>query len=160
MKLRILWNRRQWLEFIGVLVVVGVVVWFGQGWYISLQPSDYGIMGQVTKVSTSDSTVKISGAVMRKVGATDPETTSQKELTILVNANTKFVKTVVHRPSKEELAKTEGGLWDMSKVKTEIISGQLSDLISVSSAIVKVSTNNPTRASYTAIEIDYYTIVD
>lgn len=157
-----LWNRKQWLGFVGAVIVIGIGVWFGYyKWYLPQYGGPvarYGAMGQIEEVSAS--TIKISGVTMNKDGATTPETTAQKDLTILTDTNTKFVKTVVHRPSAEELAKTEGGLWDMSKVKTEIISGSFSDLTKVNSVVVKISTNNPTRSSYTASEIDYFTIVD
>ncbi len=161
MKIHISWSGRQWLEFVSVFIVATVLVWFGfYKYHLFGGPvASYQIVGQVTEVSIKDSDIKISVISIQKDGSVTPETSSQKDATILVDANTKFIKTILHRPSKDVLAKTNG-VWDMKSVTTEIISTKLSDLANGNSVLVKTSTNNPTGTSFTASEIDYFTVVD
>ncbi len=157
MKLR-LWDLGQWLTFGAVFVIAVFVVWFGRDLFRG-PAADYKIIGGVVEVSTQEPAIKISISAVQKDGAVKPVTTTQKTATILVNTDTKFVKTVLHRPSKETLAKTKG-VWDMKTVKTEIIPGSLANLPKGASILIKTSTNNPTGTSFVASEVDYFTIVD
>lgn len=149
------WNRKQWLTFVGVLIIATAMV-LGWSWYNKL-PNSHLFFGQITSINKNPLSIKVSGFFVKDDQSFDKKNT--KDVIVYVDNNTKLVHTIMHRPSEADLVKSKG-VWDMSKVKKDIVPGQPSDLNSGLAVTVKTNNGIWNKTEFNASEVDYTTISD
>lgn len=150
------WNQKQWLWFVALLIVAGVLIWFGPKLYSQYQnrPQSHTLFGQIKEVK--DNEILISGVHIIDGTQKISDHNSSQDITVKFNTNTKFVKTVWHMPPREEWEKVRAN-FDFNSVKKDQQSGLLDDLkVTVGIPItVKTSNNTINRKTVTASEIGY-----
>ncbi len=139
---------------ISVLVLVAGVV-SGYQWYKN-KPASHKFVGNVVEVVKDSGQIKISGVYI--LDATDkPQDAKTEEVVVDYDSSTKFIKTVMYRPSDEELKKSNG-VWDMSKIKTDTVAGSIDDLSINRMVTVKTHSNILGASKISASEVSYFMI--
>ena len=156
MKFR-LWNSRQWLVFGVIFVAVAAVAWLGYaGWYLpKYGPQSHQAVGIFKSMSGSQ--LVISGFHLKDDSPATPVYSLRRDLTVIIDSNTKLVRSVWHIPySREYLTKNKTTL-DAGTVKIEQQAGSIDDLKNISgmSITVKTADNSIRKNTLKATEISY-----
>ncbi len=151
-----MFNKKNIIILILVLAVAvgGVLVW---NWKFRIKYQSNEFVGRVEKIEGK--TVSLKGVYVVLEHPEALSSANQKDISVTVTADTKFVKTSIFLPTAEELKKT-GGVYKADDLKREVGVGTMEDITlndSVSGLSVRVKSveNVYGRSSFVASEIGY-----
>lgn len=153
-----LWNRKQWLGFVGAVIVIGIGVWFGYyKWYLPQYggPQSHQFQGQLIKIA-DDGSLNMKGTRIIDTDPNSSDYTHTVTVTVKVTGDTKFMKTLLYLPTIDEV-KATGGKYYPKDLKQEQQVGSASDLGSNIGnwIIIKTANNSVGDSTLNALEIDY-----
>mgnify|MGYP001559735826 CR=1 FL=1 len=147
---------------IAAIVVLVVLIFWGDfilslvGIKERIQSKEF--IGQVLSVSGNSIFLKGSFTILNPKDLKAPRISPDlKEVEVIIDGKTKFVKTLLYLPSAEDLKKT-GGRYNPDELKKEIRDGLLQDIKNNEgnlSIIVKSQNNIFNKQRFITSEIDY-----
>lgn len=124
MKFRInFWSRKQWLEFLGVVIIAGFLVWSYQ-WYQGYKnrPVSHRFVGQISSIEGN--IISLASGGYQFENGLNP---ANKIVKIKVDDDTMFTRTTLYLPTISEVRKTSG-YYNPADLKKEVASSSLEDL--------------------------------
>ncbi|MBI2068786.1 MAG: hypothetical protein HYT67_01635 [Candidatus Yanofskybacteria bacterium] len=123
-------------------------------WRYANRAQSHQFQGQVVKFSNDE--LELFGVYLIDGKPNMSDFANPKNVRVKINPNTKFVKTVLYMPTREEL-NTSKGIWDPAKLKQERQTGSLTDFKNTEGlgVVVKTPKNSMGNSMLVASEISY-----